>query len=198
MSRTDGYEDKLNSGTIYDLTKEQIEQIFAEEENAVNPNGVIGKLIDGYKWYLVAILNTVRLGTVFEGAEVTLHIGSSPRNVSARIVDLARQQDGSSICIFECDVFSSDFVNGRVTQVKLLLDSYKGIRIPTEAIRIVNDQVGVFTQNGIEVVFKQIRQMISEEDYTLAEDTTGENGYISLYDTIIVSGRDLYDGKIIG
>lgn len=198
VSKTDGYEDKLNSETIFDLTKEQIEQIFDEEESTVNPKGVIGKLIDGYKWYLVAILNTVRLGTVFEGAEVTLRVGSSSRNVSARIVDLQRQQDGSSICIFECDVFSSDFVDKRVTQVKLLLDSYKGIRIPTEAIRIVDDRVGVFTQNGVEVVFKQIRQMISEEDYTLAEDTTGESGYLSLYDTIIVSGRDLYDGKIIG
>lgn len=198
VSKTDGYEDKLNSSTVFELTKEQIEQLLSEEETQTNPNGVIGKLIDGYKWYLVAILDTIRLGTVFEGAEVTLRVGSSPRNVTARVVDLKRQQDGSSVCVFECDVFSSDFVDARVTQVKLLLDSYKGIRIPTEALRIVNGRVGVYTQNGIEVVFKQIRQMISEEDYTLAEDTTGESGYISLYDTIIVSGRDLYDGKIIG
>ena len=57
---------------------------------------------------------------------------------------------------------------------------------------------GFSHRTGSRLFLKQIRQMISEEDYTLAEDTTGENGYLSLYDTIIVSGRDLYDGKIIG
>ena len=46
--------------------------------------------------------------------------------------------------------------------------------------------------------FKKIRQIISEEDYTLVEDTTDLDGYISLYDTVIVEGKDLYDGKIIG
>ncbi len=198
VSKVDGYEDILNTETVFDLTREQIEKILSEGETQGNPSGVIGKLIDGYKWYLVAILNTVRLGTVFEGAQVTLRIGSSPRNVGARIVDMRRQEDGSSICIFECDTFSSDFVDGRVTQVKLLMDSYQGIRIPTEAIRIdENNQIGVYTQNGVEVVFKRVRQMISEEDYTLVENTSGQDGFISLYDTIIVSGKDLYDGKII-
>jgi hypothetical protein len=46
-------------------------------------------------------------------------------------------------------------------------------------------------------VFKKIKQIISEEDYTLVVDTSDLDGYISLYDTIIVEGKDLYDGKII-
>ena len=198
VSKVDGFEDELNSTTIFDLTKEQIEHVIAKGEQETNPTGVIGKLIDGYKWYMVAVLDTVRLGTVFEGATVTLHVGSSQQNVKADIVSLERQADGSSICIFQCDMFSSEFVDSRITQVKLLMDDYKGIRIPTDAIRVVDEKVGVFIQNGIRVEFKQIRQIVSEEDYTLVVDTSDESGYISLYDTIIVEGKDLYDGKIIG
>ncbi|MBQ7835243.1 MAG: hypothetical protein IJ385_05615 [Ruminiclostridium sp.] len=199
VSRVDGFEDALNSETVFELTKEQIEHVISAEEQETNPSGVIGKLIDGYKWYMVAIFDTVRLGTVFEGANVTLRIGSSQQDVQADIISLERQEDGSSICIFECDMFSSEFVDGRVAQVKLLMDDYEGIRIPTEAIRVTEDgRVGVYVLNGgIEVVFRQIRQIISEEDYTLVVDTTDEEGYISLYDTIIVEGKDLYDGKII-
>ena len=48
------------------------------------------------------------------------------------------------------------------------------------------------------LIMQKIRQIISEEDYTLVEDTTDLDGYISLYDTVIVEGKDLYDGKIIG
>ena len=180
------------------ITKEQVEYIVASEEQETNPTGVIGKLIDDYKWYMIAVLDTVRLGTVFEGANVTLRVGSSQQNVQADIISLVRQPDGSSLCIFECDMFSSEFVDGRVTQVKLLMDDYEGIRIPTEAIRFDDeDNAGVYTLNGIEVVFKQIKQIISEEDYTLVVDTSDLDGYISLYDTIIVEGKDLYDGKII-
>ena len=198
VSSVDGYEDILNSETVFDLSKEQIEQILAADTAESNPAGVIGKLIDGYKWYMVAILNTVRMGTVFEGAEVTLRVGYSQQDVDAKVVSLKRQEDGSSICIFECDTFSSEFVDGRVAQVKLLMDNYEGIRIPTSAIRIVYGKAGVYTRKGIEVVFKQIKQIISEEDYTLVENTSNLDGYISLYDTVIVGGKDLYDGKIIG
>ncbi len=198
VSQVDGYENILNSGTVSTLTKEQIEYIIASEEQETNPSGVIGKLIDDYKWYMVAVLDTVRLGTVFQGANVTLRIGSSQQNVQADIISLERQPDGSSLCIFECDMFSSDFVDGRVAQVKLMMDDYKGIRIPSEAIRFDEDNnAGVFTLNGIEVVFKKVRQIIDEEDYTLVVDTSDLDGYISLYDTIIVEGKDLYDGKII-
>lgn len=198
VSTVDGYEDVLNSETVFELSKAQIEQILAADTADSNPTGVIGKLIDGYKWYMVAILDTVRMGTVFEGAEVTLRVGYSQQDVKASIVSLKRQEDGSSICVFECDTFSSDFVDGRVAQVKLLMDSYEGIRIPTSAIRIVDNKAGVYIRNGIKVEFKQIKQMISEEDYTLVEDTSDLDGYISLYDTVIVEGKDLYDGKIIG
>lgn len=199
VSVTDGYEDALNSETVFELTREQIEHVLSAEESGINPNGVIGKLIDGYKWYMVAIFDTVRLGTVFEGATVTLRVGSSQQNVYADVVSLKRQPDGSSICIFECDTFSSEFVDGRVAQVKLLMEDYNGIRVPTDAIRVTDDgKVGVYTlKGGIEVDFKEIKQIISEEDYTLVADTSNEEGYISLYDTIIVEGKDLYDGKII-
>lgn len=198
VSAVDGFEDVLNSDTVFELTKEQIEYVISAEEQESNPSGVIGKLIDGYRWYMVAVFETVRLGTIFEGATVNLHIGSSQQNVKADIISLKRQEDGSSICIFECDTFSSDFVDGRVAQVKLMMDDYEGIRIPTEAIRVENEKVGVYVLvGGIEVKFKQIKQIISEEDYTLVVDTSDESGYISLYDTIIVEGKDLYDGKII-
>lgn len=198
VSSVDGYEDILNSDTVFELSKEQIEQILTADTAELNPAGVIGKLIDGYKWYMAAVLNTVRMGTVFEGAEVTLRVGYSQQDIDAKVVSLKRQEDGSSICIFECDTFSSEFVDGRVAQVKLLMDNYEGIRIPTSAIRIVDGKAGVYTRKGIEVIFKQIKQIISEEDYTLVENTSDLDGYISLYDTVIVGGKDLYDGKIIG
>lgn len=200
VSRVDGYEDKLNSTTVFELTAEDIDRIAAADERRENPSGVIGKLVSDYTWYLAAVLDTVRLGTVFEGAEVYLRMGSSTQNVRAQIVSLERQPDGRSIAIFKCDMFLADFIGSRVVQARLLLDDYSGIMVPNSALRISDDgtTVGVFIRDGIVVKFKKVRQVLSQEDYTLVADTSDLEGYLSLYDNIIVEGRDLHDGKIIG
>ena len=200
ISKVDGYEDKLNSQTVFDLTAEDIERITSAEPRAENPTGVIGKLVSDYTWYMAAILDTVKLGTVFEGAQITLRIGSSNQNVKAEIVSLRRLEDGRSIAVFKCDMFLADFIDSRVAQAKLLLEDYSGINIPNSALRISDEDgsVGVYIQDGIVAKFRKVRQILSKEEYTLVADTSGEDGYLSLYDTIIVEGRDLHEGRIIG
>ena len=149
---------------------------------------------------MAAILDTVKLGTVFEGAQITLRIGSSNQNVKAEIVSLRRLEDGRSIAVFKCDMFLADFIDSRVAQAKLLLEDYSGINIPNSALRISDEDgsVGVYIQDGIVAKFRKVRQILSKEEYTLVADTSGEDGYLSLYDTIIVEGRDLHEGRIIG
>ncbi len=199
ISKVDGYEDKLNSKTVFDLTAEDIEKITSAEPRQENPAGVIGKLVSDYTWYMAAILDTVRLGTVFEGAQVTLRIGSSGQNVKADIVSLKRLEDGRSIAVFKCDMFLADFIDSRTTQARLLLEDYQGINIPNSALRMSDEDgsIGVYVQDGIVAKFRKVRQILSREDYTLVADTTDENGYLSLYENIIVEGRDLHEGKII-
>lgn len=200
ISRVDGFEEKLNSETVFDLTETDIENIIAADELQENPTGVIGKLVADYTWYMAAVLDTIKLGTVFEGAQVTLRIGSSNQNVRAEIVKLKRLNDGRSIAVFKCDMFLADFIDTRVTQAKLLLEDYSGIIIPNSALRMSDEDgsIGVYIQDGIVASFRKVRQVLSREEYTLVEDTTEEKGYLSLYDNIIVEGRDLHEGKIIG
>ena len=102
--------------------------------------------------------------------------------------------------MFRCDMFLADFIDSRVAQARLLLDDYSGINIPNSALRISDEDgsVGVYVQDGIVAKFRKVKQILSKEDYTLVADTSGEDGYLSLYDNIIVEGRDLHEGKIIG
>ncbi len=200
VSKVDGYESRLNTENVFDLTAQDIEEILSADMRQENPSGVIGKLVNGYTWYMAAILDTIRLGMVFEGAQVTLHIGSSNQNIKAEIVELKRLEDGRSIAIFKCDMFLADFIDSRVTQARLLLEDYTGINIPNSALRQNEEDgsIGVYIQDGIVAKFRKVRQILSTDEYTLVEDTTDESGYLSLYDNIIVEGRDLHEGRIIG
>ena len=56
---------------------------------------------------------------------------------------------------------------------------------------------GVFVKVGVEITFKKIKVIVNEGDYAIVEDTTEDNGYLSLYDLVVTEGNDLYDGKII-
>ncbi|HBH94107.1 MAG TPA: hypothetical protein DDX91_00020, partial [Ruminococcaceae bacterium] len=86
----------------------------------------------------------------------------------------------------------------RTAHIKILFDEYNGIRIPSSAIHY-NDkgEKGVFIKVGVNIYFRYIDTVRTDGDYTLVKDTTGKKGFLSLYDSVIVEGTDLYDGKIV-
>ncbi len=197
VSAVDGYESLLTEETINDLTPDMINEIVRNPQKT-SPGNVIGKLIDDYTWKMAAVFDTEKVSSVFESAEVGLRIGSGEQTYTAVVDTVKKYENGITVIIFSCDQFSADCVSGRTSQVKLLLDDYSGIRIPSEAIRFdAENNPGVFVKVGVELKFKKIKRIISQEDYTLVEDTSDLSGYISLYDTIVVEGTDLYDGKTV-
>lgn len=198
VSYADGYESTLTYDTIYSLTEEQIAEIVKIPQKEV-PSTAIGKIISGYEWKIVCVLDAQYANKVFESAQVNLRIGSSSQDITATVESAEKNAEtGNTILVLACDRLNSDFVAGRTVQFKLLFDDYSGIRIPSEAIRFDEEgNAGVFVKVGVEITFKRIKVMVNEGDYAIVEDTTGDKGYLSLYDLVVTEGNDLYDGKII-
>lgn len=196
VSSADGYEVSLNYETMEQLTAEKINEIIKNPVGNVSSN-IIGKIVDDYKWRFIGIVDS-NVTEVYEGATVKVCIGSSTTPIPAEVVSVEKQEDGTSIAVFECNRFSSEYITGRVAQFRLVLKDYSGIRVPADAIRF-NDrgERGVFVKTGVEIRFKKVEMISSEEDYLIVSDTTGRSGYLSLYDSVVVEGKDLYDGKII-
>ena len=198
VSNADGYENVLNYDSIGKLTEEQIGEIIKNPQKEVSANA-IGKIVSDYRWKMVSVIESSKAKNVYEGAKVRLRIGTSAQEVTVTVEKITQnQQTGNSILVFSCDRLNSGLVAGRTVQFKLLFDDYKGIRIPSEAIRFNEEgEAGVFVKVGVEIVFKKIEVVVNEGDYAIVEDTTEKNGYLSLYDMVVVEGTDLYDGKII-
>jgi putative membrane fusion protein len=195
VSTADGYENILNYDSALSISKEQIEDIVKNPVLEVS-SGVIGKMIDGYKWRMAAVIETEKMKGVYEGNTVNLRIGSSAGSVKVTVKNVYGRGDGTAVYIFECDLLIDEFVKKRVTSVRLLLDNYSGIRIPQSAVYFENDVRGVYILNGSVSEFRKINVLNASEDYLIVENTNTP-GYLKLYDKVIVSGKDLYDGKII-
>ena len=196
VNNADGYEDILKFDQATSITREQIEEIIANPMLEVGDN-VAGKVIDNYTWRMVAVIETDKTRGVLGKATVNLRIGSYPYAVPAQIVSTTDGGDGYTVFVFECELLNEDFVKKRVASVRLLLDDFSGIRLPRTAVVFDSDgNSGVYVKSGSVLVFRKIKMLRSEEGFVLIE-ASGKQGYLQLYDTVVISGKNLYNGKVV-
>jgi putative membrane fusion protein len=200
VNNADGYESVLRFDDALDVTREQVEGIIDNPSLAVGSN-VAGKIIDCYKWRMAAIVDTDKTRGISKGNTVKLRIGTFPRTVQAQVISVDVHGDGTTLFVFECEYLDEEFVKKRVASVRLLLNDYSGIRIPQNAV-VFRDTDGesvrgVYVKNGAEIVFRRVNMLRSDDDFLIVENTD-KPGWLRLYDEIVVSGDNLYDGKIVG
>ena len=50
----------------------------------------------------------------------------------------------------------------------------------------------------MQVKFVEVNVIYSDDDYMICEKQTDDEKVLRLYDEVIVKGKNLYDGKIVG
>lgn len=197
VSTVDGYENILTYDVIDTLDKDRIEEIIKNPVITTNQSAV-GKIVSDYKWKMVCVVPAGRSMNIYDGAELNVRIANNTSVVSCRVDSVKELDSENRLLVLNFDIFNQNVVSGRTAQVRILFDEYNGIRIPSSAIHFNDkEQMGVFIKVGVNVYFRQIDVIRTEGDYTLVKDTTDQEGYLSLYDSVITEGTDLYDGKII-
>ena len=197
VTSADGYETVLNYDAIPQLTEQQIEDIINNPESAI-PSNVIGKVISDYKWKMVCIIPKDNFVNIYEKAALNIRVGSDVNPITAYVENIRELDSGKMMLVLGFDVFNDKYISDRTAQIKILFDETSGIRIPSTAVHFdENGEKGVFIKIGVNVHFRYIDVIRTDGDYTLVRDTTGKDGFLSLYDSVIVEGTELYDGKII-
>lgn len=195
VSSIDGYESKITYDNIDSITPSQISETVKTPELKSASGDVIGKMIDDYKWKLAATFTEGQAAVLTENTQVRLVLGADQSEITAKVENIEKY-DNDYVVIFSADDINSVIASSRVGRFKLLVDSYNGIRIASSAIHFDKDNnIGVYVKRGSQAYFVQVDRIYSSEDYVIVRDTTGQSGYLSLYDDVIVEGKDLYDGK---
>lgn len=201
-SYCDGYEDKLSSENLDDITVAMINEVTDRRSTAPN---AVGKLINGYGWYLaVAADNSKKEYAI--GDNVKLRFDSSAEAYPAVITDIRDEKSGKSVIIISCDKFNYELVQHRTEKVDIIKGEFTGLRIPREAIRFKdmtdtytddngNEQTristwkGVYIRKGEQVLFKKIDVIYEGSDYVLSRISSNDE-YVELYDDIMIEGAD--------
>ena len=197
VSSVDGYESSLNYDSIDDLTEAKIEEIIKNPVLSVDSSAV-GKIISDYKWKVICVVSGAQSINIYKNAVLDLRIGNEITTAKAVVENVKDLPSGNKMLVLDFDVLNQNFVSNRTAKIKILFDEYSGIRIPSSAIHFDDEgKMGVFIKLGVNIYFRYIDVVRTEGDYTLVKDTTDKNGYLSLYDSVIVEGTGLYDGKIV-
>ena len=204
----DGYETVLTPESVLEMSPSQL--------SAVQPDGAagshVGKLILGDSWYYAASLRAGEIKDLREAGSISLRFSKDvARDLDVTIQSVSWEENGRSVVVFQGKYDLAQLTLLRQQTAEVILNTMSGIRVPQEALRVVPRTVtdedgretevqttGVYCVVGVTAVFKPVEVLYSGEGFVLLRSASTRAGRILRSgDEVIVSDRDLYDGKVI-
>ncbi len=205
VSKLDGFENVLTCKDIDSLTEEILEKAFDAKKSEV-PDSSIGKIIDGYNWYIATVINSSETGNFSKGKTVRLLFDESGKNPVKTYVHSIKSIDSSkSLVIFRCNLMNEQLTSLRKVEGKIVIDEFKGLKVSRDAVRLDDEgNSGVYVRRGNVVNFRSLNIIYSEDSFVIATKPSENSGiklshtHLKLYDEVIISGKELTDGMVIG
>jgi len=194
---TDGYESSLTVSLALNGTVEEIREksaSFAQGDSAA-----VGKLISTNKWYIVSSLSEKEASRLSLGSTMKLKFRDKALpSVEAKIVRLDEPKDGNVLVVFCCDTHIADFTKVRKISAEAVVKTYKGLKVPREALRVNEEGVnGVYCLIDSQVKFKPVSIIFEKDSYYISEYDSADTTSLLLYDEIVVSAKNLENKKIV-
>ena len=196
VSYTDSLENTVPFENIETLTPAEICEICKKEPQTSGTN--IGKLIEGYRWYYVAPISAEDTQKIEKGKSFPVQFASHlAYEVYFTVVNLETDDEGNSTVIFSCDNINSELACVRNEPVTVRLASYSGIRVNSDALRVVDGVQGVYIARGQKVAFRKVIPLYTGDGYIVSKIDKTDPSSLAQYDEIIIGGKKLYAGKLI-
>lgn len=220
VSGLDGYESSIDYTKAESLMADDIANLQKKDP----PASAVGKVITTLNWYLLCPITSEQALTVTTGNE-TVDI-SIPKVISGSIPGTvvsvnqgSKLEDG--LLIIKCDYMDGDLADIREEDITIKTKTYSGLRVNKKAIHedyiTVQDYdengnavgepheervQGVYVMYGRRLTFVQVNIMYSDKDFVICNPDVSDPALlnhetIALHDSVVVQGKDLYDGKII-
>lgn len=132
----DGYESRLTPETVYELTPSSLQELI--DNPAGEDSGAMGKLITSDTWYFAANLPRTAAGRLEEGDTATLRFtGELNRDVSMNVDFIGPTEGEQTLVVFSSNRYLTLTTLLRHQTVELIFESWFGLRIPKEALHLV-------------------------------------------------------------
>jgi len=190
----DGFEDVLTTDRLHKLTVESLSSLKAEEI----PSRAVGKLISGDTWYYVTAVPADQTAGVTVGQRVPVTFANQfYETLRMKVERIGEEEDGQRVLVLSYDRYMHNATLLRQQSADVVFTSHSGLRVPKEAIRVQDQQAGVYVVEGNAAAWKNVNILHDNgESYVVELDKSSTNN-LWPGDEIIVGARNLYDGKVV-
>lgn len=196
VSSADGYEQVLTPADLTSVTPEFLSNLSPGDM----PENSIGKIVSDYEWYIAVKMGVNESLKYKAGDNVTIKtsVKSAPElDVKVECINMSSGSDSAAV-IFSCQQMNGDLATLREGNVTVVNKVYKGLRLSKKDLRVVDGVTGVYTVSGLKLKFVPVNVIYSTEDFIICEQKFSDDNVLRLYDEVVVRGKGLYDGKVVG
>ena len=201
FSYCDGYESKI---TRNDIISSDLYSLLdgVHNDSAPEEAGKLGKLVNLNSWYLVCATDKTSTYYMRKGDTVDVILGSSGRTYKMTVQRVITERESNeSVIVFSSDKMLDIEDYEHYQNVKVVLKTHKGYKLPITAVRYENGVCGVYVLRGSLVKFRQIEILLALDGYVIVSGNVTDKAEgispLSRYDRVIVRGQNLFDGKVI-
>lgn len=190
----DGYEDVLTVSLLDTLTVARLEELTARETSQKS----VGKIVMGDTWYYVTAVPADQVEGVRKGDQVPVSFAAQfIDDLEMTVYRIGDEEDGRCLLVLSCDRYMQEVTLLRQQSADVVFTSYTGLRVPKDAIRVIDQVPGVYVVEGRAAAWKPVEILHDNgESYVVELDKSSTN-HLWPGDEIIVGGRNLYDGKVV-
>lgn len=201
----DGFEDDF----LYDMIKEAPLEDFLSLFFGISQNDgylseyAAGKMVYDYIWYIAMPVEKSLSGLFKEGNsyDVVLSYNEDLKLEMTHFRTVSSGTEDTAVVILSCSRMPKGFDYRRMQGARIVLGRTSGYRVPTDALHVEKGEWGVYILTRSTVRFRKTIILSQRDGYVIVKDVgaTDENyaQYLKHNDSIITSGKNLYDGKIV-
>ncbi len=209
-SLVDGYETVLTPDSVLQLDPASLSQLI--ESPPARDGSALGKLILSSRWYFAAALPEETAQRLEAGETVLLRFtGDFTQDVDMLVEQVGPVRDGSAVTVFSSERYLSRTTLLRRQTAELIFQDFTGLRIPKEALRLVEEEpeedageaaetvrkLGVYALVNGRVEFKGAEIVIDGSDYYVVRPTENGRKTLRAGDRIITRGTGLFEGQLL-
>jgi len=207
FSEYDGYGNVFSSDLVDTMTYDDF--VSMTESDPEGGYGMsIGTMVHDYRWYIACPMSKKDAAQFSDMTRCNVLFTYSGETLSMRPYRvIAKTHEDAAVVVFSCDKMPENFDYLRKQPVRITAAEYIGYEIPLEAVRVIDGYEGVYILDEVTIEFRRINPIYTTDSYVLctgySEELNGSledspHAWISQNDIIIVSGRELYTGKVVG
>ncbi|MBE6626682.1 MAG: hypothetical protein E7628_05840 [Ruminococcaceae bacterium] len=205
FSEYDGYGNVFDPDKLDEMTYDEFTDMLGAEP-FYSLRLSIGTLVHSYTWYVICPMSRSEANNFEVGKSYFVDFSYSDATLSMKVErvinDTTRE---NSIVVYSSEKMPLNFDYTRMQPVSISVKDYTGFKIPVSAVRVIDGYQGVYVKDEVTIEFRRINVIYEDGGYVICTgdpDTTDEGeeekfSWIKQNDIVVVSGTELYSGKVV-